>query len=70
MVDAAVLVIWAGHTPHAAIQRALDAIGRDRVIGAVLNRVPGSDVSARYGGYSSYYYASGVKEEAPAESSR
>ncbi len=38
MVDIAVLVIQAGRTPYAFIQRAIDAVGRDRIAGLVLNR--------------------------------
>lgn len=43
MVDAAVLVVRAGRTPLPAVQRAADAIGRDRVLGIVLN---GTEASA------------------------
>jgi Mrp family chromosome partitioning ATPase len=37
MVDAAILVIRAGVTAHAAIQSAIDTLGRDRIVGVVLN---------------------------------
>jgi capsular exopolysaccharide synthesis family protein len=39
MVDAAVLVIDAGRTQHAIIQRAVESIGREKIVGVVLNRV-------------------------------
>jgi protein-tyrosine kinase len=39
MVDAAVLVIDAGTTQHAVVQRAIDSIGREKIVGVVLNRV-------------------------------
>ena len=39
MVDAAVLVIDAGKTQHAIIQRAIESIGREKIVGVVLNRV-------------------------------
>ena len=39
MVDAAVLVIDAGTTQHAIIQRAIESIGREKIVGVVLNRV-------------------------------
>jgi protein-tyrosine kinase len=39
MVDTAVLVIGAGRTPAAAVQRAVNELGRDRIIGVVMNRV-------------------------------
>jgi capsular exopolysaccharide synthesis family protein len=38
MVDTAVLVVQAERTPHAEIQRAVQAIGKDRILGVVLNR--------------------------------
>jgi capsular exopolysaccharide synthesis family protein len=55
MVDGAVLVIGAGSTHYALVQKAVNAIGRDRVLGVVLNRyehdrLPGS------GHYYDYYY--------------
>jgi capsular exopolysaccharide synthesis family protein len=37
LTDATVLVIRAGMTPHAAIDRAVAALGRERILGAVLN---------------------------------
>ena len=39
MVDAAVLVIDAGTTQHAVVQRAIENIGRAKIVGVVLNRV-------------------------------
>ena len=57
MVDNVVLVIAAGTTPFGAIHRAADALGRDRVLGVVLNRVdpkmaaPGASQYYRYYGY-------------------
>lgn len=57
MVDNVVFVVAAGRTPHGAIQRAVDALGRERVLGVVLNRVdpktaaPGSYQYYRYYGY-------------------
>ena len=38
MVDAAVLVIRAASTQHRLVQRAMDAIGRPRILGVVLNQ--------------------------------
>lgn len=49
MVDSAVLVIGAGSTPCGLIQRTIDSIGRDRIVGVVLNRVEsGALKEARY----------------------
>ena len=39
MADAAVFVIRAGQTQHAPVKKALDALGRERVLGIVLNAV-------------------------------
>jgi capsular exopolysaccharide synthesis family protein len=39
MVDGIVLVVRAGMTPYGPIRRAIDALGRDRILGVVLNRV-------------------------------
>jgi len=58
MVDAAILVIGAGKTPHKLITRAIDALGRSRILGVVLNRV---DRSSLAGGYGYGYYAYGER---------
>jgi capsular exopolysaccharide synthesis family protein len=52
MVDAALLVIRADRTPHALVQRAIEAIGRERILGTVLNQ---STAQAR-GTYYEYYH--------------
>jgi capsular exopolysaccharide synthesis family protein len=52
MVDAALLVIRADRTPHALVQRAVNAIGRERILGTVLNQ---STAQAR-GTYYEYYH--------------
>ena len=52
MVDTAIFVIEAGRTPYAEIQRAVDAVGRERVFGVVLNRAR----SGTQGGYGGYRY--------------
>jgi capsular exopolysaccharide synthesis family protein len=54
MVDNVVFVVAAGKTPHGAIQRAIDSLGRERVLGIVLNRV--DPKSAAPGGYQYYRY--------------
>jgi protein-tyrosine kinase len=54
MVQAALLVVDAGRTPYTAVQRAIAAIGRDRILGVVLNRL---DPNATHDGddYHNYY---------------
>jgi capsular exopolysaccharide synthesis family protein len=55
MVDGAIFVIGAGKTPHKLITLAIDALGRDKILGVVLNRVDRSRLAGGYGyGYTSY----------------
>jgi protein-tyrosine kinase len=56
MVDAAILVVGAGKTPYKLITRAIDALGRNKILGVVLNRV---DRSCLVGGYGYGYYSYG-----------
>lgn len=53
MVDTVVLVVVAGRTPAPAAQRAVEEIGRDKIIGVVLNRVAKATLQAY--GQTSYY---------------
>jgi capsular exopolysaccharide synthesis family protein len=64
LVDAAVLVVSAARTPFDAVQKAVDAIGRQRVLGVVLNNVDERSLSAQYGADGHYRYA--AAERAPA----
>ena len=54
MVDGAVLIIGAGMSPHRTVAKAAEVIGRERILGVVLNRVDDSDMS-HDGYYYSYY---------------
>src|SRR5262245_27590833 len=38
MVDGAILVVKAGETPYPVVVRALESLGRDRILGVVLNQ--------------------------------
>jgi capsular exopolysaccharide synthesis family protein len=52
MVDGAVFVVRAGQTQHPAVQRAIDALGRERILGVVLNAVehmPSEQYEYNYG---------------------
>jgi capsular exopolysaccharide synthesis family protein len=51
LVDASVLVIRAGSTPHAAVERAIAALGRERILGTVLNRADKSSTGSYGYGY-------------------
>ena len=54
MVDVTLFVVRAGKSPFRLIQRALDAVGRNRIIGVVLNAVKESDDVVGYGYYGYY----------------
>ena len=56
IIDAAVLVVRAGKTHYAHVQKAITSIGRDRILGVVLN---GAE-RGRPDGYRHYYPASDV----------
>ena len=53
LTGAVILVIRAGATPHAAVERAISQIGRESIIGTVLNAVEdnGTSMNAYYGDY-------------------
>ena len=53
MADVALIVVGSGSTPCGAVQRAIDSIGRERVLGIVLNR---ADETLAMGGEYHYYY--------------
>ena len=53
MVDGVVLVVEAAKTPYPDLLKAIDVIGRDRLLGAVLNR--SRDASDRSHYYNHYY---------------
>jgi capsular exopolysaccharide synthesis family protein len=53
LVDGVLLVIGAGSTPYAAVKRAVDEFGADRIAGIVLNRVAPQNASNKY--YADYY---------------
>jgi capsular exopolysaccharide synthesis family protein len=61
LTDGVILVIAAGVTPYTAVERAVDAIGRDHVIGSVLNRAEERNLPA-----SSYYHEYYGRTEASA----
>lgn len=51
--DATILVVRAGHSPNDAVQQAIDVIGRERIVGVVLNAARSGASAAPY-----YYYDS------------
>ena len=53
MVDVALLVVKAASTPYQFVNRAIEAISRDKVMGVVLNQVHDE---ASFGGYQYFHY--------------
>lgn len=56
MVDAVVLVIAAGRAPYRLVQRAVDTLGRERILGVVLNRIEAAAIGQTYGYHAYGYY--------------
>lgn len=54
VVDGALLVVSAGKTPYELVDRAVQALGRDHILGVVLNGVESQEIDAAYG-YANYY---------------
>jgi Mrp family chromosome partitioning ATPase len=54
LVDTVLLVVQSGRTPLAAIKTAVQAVGRERILGVVLNRADEALPSRLYGYYSGY----------------
>ena len=52
MADGVLLVIRAGATPYGLVQRAVQALGRDRLLGVVMNC---TDEGVTQHGYDAYY---------------
>ena len=61
LVDTVILVVHAGVTRLAAVNTAVECIGRDRIFGVVLNR---ADEAAEYEAYQQYYYAHSTRDAA------
>jgi Mrp family chromosome partitioning ATPase len=47
--DTTVFVVHAGMSDYTVVQRAVEAIGADRIIGVALNMVPPGEFDATYG---------------------
>ena len=55
MTDAAILVVKADTTPYYLVQRAIDAISRDHLLGIVLNQATITTPAYGYYYYNVYY---------------
>lgn len=65
LVDAIVMVVSANKVPYKDLQRAVEALGRDRIIGVVLNRAAPAPFERGYGkgyGYDEYYGGYGPRD--------
>jgi protein-tyrosine kinase len=56
-VDGAIIVVRAGYTSHDIVRRAVDAIGRQKLLGVVLNRAERNAAISHYDYYDAYYGA-------------
>ena len=63
MIDTAILVIGAKATPYPLVRRAVEAIGQQRILGVVLNRMAKADMVAAYNYYSYGGYAYGLAKQ-------
>jgi receptor protein-tyrosine kinase len=63
MIDSAVLVVSARATPYPLVRRAVEAIGQQRILGVVLNRMAKADMVAAYNYYGYGAYAYGIAKQ-------
>jgi capsular exopolysaccharide synthesis family protein len=63
MVDGAILVVRAGLTPFPEVESAVAALGRDRILGVILNAVDSSEIHGR--SYYRHYYGDNGASEPP-----
>nr|MDQ3524548.1 CpsD/CapB family tyrosine-protein kinase [Chloroflexota bacterium] len=61
MVDGAVLVVKAGSTPYDLVKRAVDAVGRERILGTVLNHARVQSHDHGYAYSADYYGGSSLR---------
>jgi protein-tyrosine kinase len=66
MVDGAILVIRANGPSYQLVQRAVEAVGRDRIIGTVLNRATSAPGRGNDEDYYQYYYTYSADTKASA----
>jgi capsular exopolysaccharide synthesis family protein len=62
MADCALLVVRAGKTPAALVQKAIESLGRERIMGVVLNRAEVRSTTRDNSYYASYYYSSRARK--------
>lgn len=55
LADGVLFVIWTATTPFDAVRRGVAAIGRERIIGVVMNRAPADMADGSFNYYDRYY---------------
>lgn len=70
MADVALLVVAAGQAPLKLIQQAIDAVGRDRLLGVIFNRAEVDTSAGAYSYYSYYRYRDGRQQARQSRSER
>jgi Mrp family chromosome partitioning ATPase len=55
LADGVLFVIWTATTPFDAIRRGVSAVGKERIIGVVLNRAPADMTDGSFKYYDRYY---------------
>jgi Mrp family chromosome partitioning ATPase len=61
MTGASLLVIAAGSTPYKLVERVVTEVGRDRIVGAVLNRIEDHQIPAK-AYYREYYLGNAARK--------
>jgi exopolysaccharide/PEP-CTERM locus tyrosine autokinase len=69
LVDGVIMVVRAGKTPRETVEHAVQMLGKDKIIGMVLNDVEfkSSGLFSRYFGSAGYYYGYGQEKKRPPE---
>jgi Mrp family chromosome partitioning ATPase len=60
--DGAVVVVGAGETPYPLVQKAIAAVGKDKLLGVVLNRAARGASVSHYDYYYDTYYGKEEKQ--------
>jgi protein-tyrosine kinase len=70
LVDGIIVVVRAGKTPRETVEQALSLLGKDKILGVVLNDVEfkSSGLFSRYFGSNGYYYGYGPEKKRPRRS--
>jgi protein-tyrosine kinase len=72
LVDGIIVVVRAGKTPRETVEQAVSLLGRDNILGLVLNDIEfkSSGLFMRYFGSNKYYYGYGYEQKSPPVQSR